>query len=35
MADCPEDHRPLNQAGTFLDVDQEEQCAIKTRKIAT
>lgn len=35
MANCPEYHMPLNQAGTFHGVEPEEQCAIKTRKIAT
>lgn len=34
MANFPEDHMPLNQAGAFHGVEEEVQCAIKKRKMA-
>lgn len=35
VANCPEDHMPLNQAGAFHGVKEEEQCTIKKRKMVT
>lgn len=35
MASCPEDHMPLNQAGAFHGVEEEEECTITQRKMAT